>query len=229
MRILRTIRPTTWLVVITLLLAGVARPAPASAQAAGAQLTLTGGGKVKIDGIDAASGATVFTGSRVTTDSGVTAVITTGGSRLTLQPETDATVVFAGSFVRADVICGVANGDPAPGAAFELITHGDTSVYCAAGALQVEAEGKTTALAANQTQTFEDGVHIRTTGASSFEASTLLCSCLCAAPVIFPVIAVPFPVALVALLIGGGAAAVAVPIAVHNDEGQVIVSNPFPR
>ncbi|HQR38291.1 MAG TPA: hypothetical protein PLF26_07785 [Blastocatellia bacterium] len=226
MRLLRSIRPASLLVVLALLTFGVAHPA--SAQAPGAQLTVTGGDKVKIDGLDAVSGSTVFTGSRVTTTSGVTAQIMSAGSRVTIQPETDATVVFAGSFMRVDVICGVANGDPAPGAAFELITHGDTSVFVASGAVQVEAEGKMTNLAANQTQTFEDGVHIRTTGASSFEASTLLCSCLCAAPVIFPVIAVPFPVALVALLIGGGAAAVAVPIIIHNDNPQIIVSNPFP-
>lgn len=230
MEALRKFRPVTWLVIVTIFSLFVVHPAPAAAAPqAGAQLTVNGTGTVRIDGVAAATGATVFPGSRVTTASGVTATVTTGGSRLTINPDTDAIVTYAGGFIRADVVCGSASGNPAPGSLFEMITHGDTSVFVQTGTVQVLAEGKTTNLVANQTQTFNGGVKITTTGASNFEASTILCSCLCAAPAAFPPVVAAFPLALLLLLIGGGAAAaVAVPVVLSGDEGTVVVSSPFP-
>jgi hypothetical protein len=229
MRALRALRPVTWLAIFTVFSVFVVSPAsPVAAAQGGAQLTINGTGTVRVDGATAATGATVFPGSRVTTAGGATAVVTSGGSRVTLNSDTDATVTYAGGMMRADVICGSAAGVPAPGTTFEMITHGDTNVFVQTGTVRVQAEGKTVDLETNQNQSFQGGVHIMSNG-GSFEASTLLCSCLCAAPAVFAPIPGGFPLALLLLLIGGGAAAATViTTTTGGDDGSVVLSNPNP-
>jgi hypothetical protein len=227
MQALRAFRPITWMVLVTLL-ALVALPRTASAQAGGAQLTVNGSGTVRVDGAVAATGATIFPGQRVTTAPGVSAVVTSGGSRVTLNPETDAVITHAGGWMRADVLCGSASGVPAPGSTFEMITHGDTSVFVQTGTTQVVSDGKTVQLVANQTETFLGGVRITTAGGSSMEASTLLCSCLCAAPVAFPAPVAAFPLLLLLLLAGAAAAATTTTVILTGDEGTVVISDPNP-
>jgi hypothetical protein len=110
-----------------------------------------------------------------------------------------------------------------------MITHGDTNVFVQGGTVRVQAEGKTVDLVTNQNQTFQGGVRITSSGPSSFEASTLLCSCLCAAPAAFPVVAAAFPLALLLTLIGAGAAAATIiTTTTGGDGGTVVVSNPTP-
>ncbi len=220
-------RPLTWVTVVTLFAMFLVVPARTSAAQAGAQLTINGSGTVRVDGVTAATGATVFPGARVTTSGGATALITSAGSRVTINTDTDAIVTHAGSFIRADVVCGSASGAPAPGGTFEMITHGDTSVFVQTGTVNVQAAGKTVELIANQSETFEGGVRITSTGASSFEASTLLCSCLCAAPILFPPIVAAFPTALLLTLIGAGAAAATVvTTTIDDDTPDVVLSQP---
>jgi hypothetical protein len=224
MKILRKMRVMTWVVIATLLSFSLVAPASAAPQG-GAPLTVNGGGQVRVDGVTAVTGATVFSGSRVSTPAGTTASITSGGSRVTINSETDAIVTYAGGYMRADVICGSASGVPAAGQTFELITHGDTSLYVQAGTIRVMAEGKTTDLITNQTQTFTGGVHVMASGAAAFDATTILCSCMCAAPAAFPVVAAGSSLALLLLLLGGAAAAaVAVPVALSGDETTVVTS-----
>lgn len=225
---LNLIRPVSLIVAVMLVGLGLARPVPVAAQANGAQMTVVGGGSVRIDGVQAATGATVYSGSRVTTSSGAQGVVANGGSRLTINNDSDAIVSHAGSFMRADLVCGSITSAPAAGAPFELITHGDTSVYCQSGILRVEAEGRTFELIANQSQSFNGGVRITTTGPAAFEASSLLCSCLCAAPIAFPPVAAAFPALLLLLLIGGAAAIVVPVTVVTGDDGLVVVSTPQP-
>ena len=228
MSFLNMLRPVSLVVAVTLFSLGLARPVSVSAQAPGAQMTVVGNGSVRIDGVQAATGATVYPGSRVTTSSGAQGVVANGGTRLTINNDSDAIVTHAGGFMRADLVCGSVTSVPAAGSPFELITHGDTSVYCQSGILKVEAEGRTVELIANQSQTFNGGVRITTTGPAAFEASSLLCSCLCAAPIVLPPVAAAFPTTLLLLLLGG-AAAVIVPITViDNDDPLVVVSTPFP-
>ena len=226
MSFLNLLRPVSVFVAVTLLSLGLARPVPVAAQAGGAQMTVLGNGSVRVDGVQAATGATVYSGSRVTTSSGANGVITNGGTRLTINNDSDAIVSHAGSFMRADLVCGSLTSTPAAGAPFELITHGDTSIYCQTGILKVEAEGRTFELIANQSQTFNGGVRVTTTGPAAFEASSLLCSCLCAAPIVLPPVAAAFPTLLL-LLIVGGAAAIIIPV-IPPDEPIVIVSTPRP-
>lgn len=230
MRYLRALRPVTWLVVLTVFSVFVVVPAStASAAQGGAQLTVSGGGTVRVDGAAAVTGATIFSGSRVSTSGGATAVVTSAGSRVSINADTDAIVTYAGGFMRADIVCGSASGQPAPGATFDLITHGDTNVFVSAGTTKVQAEGKSVDLVTNQNQTFKGGVRVTASGPSSFEASTILCSCLCAAPVAFPVIAgAGFPLALLLTLIGGGAAAVTIIATTGGDDDTVVVSRPNP-
>lgn len=231
MRSLRVLRPVTWLVAFTFFSVFlVASPSGAAAAQAGATLTINGGGSVRVDGASAVTGATIFSGSRITTASGATAVVTSAGSRVTINTDTDAIITYAGGFVRADVICGSASGAPAPGATFDLITHGDTNVFVSTGSVKVQAEGKSVDLVTSQNQTFQGGVHVTSSGPSSFEASTMLCSCLCAAPATFPVVAAAFPLALLLLLIGGGAAAATVitTTTTGGGGGTVVVSDSTP-
>lgn len=228
MRFLNTLRLVSLALALTLVSLGLARPVPVAAQAGGAQMTVVGNGSVRIDGVQAATGATVLTGSRVTTSSGAQGVVANGGTRLTINGDSDAIVTHAGGFMRTDLVCGSISSVPAAGAPFELITHGDTSVYCQSGILKVQAEGRTVELIANQSQTFTGGVRITGSGPAAFEASSLLCSCLCAAPIIFPVVAAAFPTTLLLVLVGA-AAAVVVPITiVTGDDGLVVVSTPRP-
>ncbi len=228
MRSLKMLRPVSFVVAVMLAGLGMARPVPVAAQATGAQMTVVGSGSVRIDGVQAATGTTVYSGSRVTTASGAQGVVANGGTRLTINNDSDAIVTHAGSFMRADLVCGSISSVPAAGSPFELITHGDTSVYCQSGILRVEAEGRTVELIANQTQTFNGGVRITTTGPASFEASSLLCSCLCAAPVVLPPVAAAFPTLLLLLLLGGAAAIVVPVTVVDGDDDLVIVSTPRP-
>jgi hypothetical protein len=217
-------------VVFTLFSLFIVSPAaPASAAQAGAQLTVSGTGTVRVDGVVAATGATIFSGSRVTTATGASAVVTSGGSRVTINTDTDAIVTYAGGFMRADVICGSATGTPAAGSTAEIITHGDTSVFVQTGTVRVQAGGKTVDLVANQSETFQGGVHITSSGASSFDASTILCSCLCAAPAVFPVAAgAGFPLALLLALIGGGAATAIIIATNGGEETSVVISGSNP-
>ena len=229
MKILRRMRPMTWVVIATLLSIGLVAPASAAPQG-GAPLTVNGGGQVRVDGVAAVTGATVFSGSRISTPAGTTASVTTGGSRVTINAETDAIVTYAGGYMRADVICGSASGVPAAGQTFELITHGDTSLYVQTGTIRVMAEGKTTDLVTDQTQTFTGGVHVIASGAASFDATTILCSCMCAAPVAFPVVPVAGGISTLLLLLLGGAAAaaVAIPVSLSGDETTVVTSPTLP-
>lgn len=223
-------RTLTWAVIAAFFaLTSVARPVPAAAQLPGAQLTITGTGTVRIDGAVAATGATLFSGSRISTSSGTSAVVTDGGSRVTLNPDTDAILTFAGGFMRADIVCGSASGAPAAGTSFEMITHGDTSVYVQSGTVQVQAGGQTTELVTNQTQSFDGGVRITTTGGAVVDVSSILCSCLCAAPVPFVVVPVGggAPLALILALIAGGAAAAIIPIAIDDDDDTITPISPF--
>jgi hypothetical protein len=219
----------TWMVIGAVLSIGFVAPGSVYGQAGGAQLTITGTGTVRIDGAVAATGATIFPGSRVSTASGVTAVVTSGGSRVTLNPDTDAVVTYAGGFIRADVICGSASGAPAAGNVFEMITHGDTSVYVQGGTVQVAADGKNVEMVANQSETFAGGVKITTSGGSVFDASSILCSCLCAVPRPFPVIAAAGTPLLLLLLLGAAAAAATTTtIILTNDDDTEVISAPFP-
>jgi len=228
MKILRKMRPMTWVVIATLFSLTLAGPVSAAPQG-GAPLTVNGGGQVRVDGVTAVTGATIFSGTRVTTPGGTTASVTSGGSRVTINSETDAVVTYAGGYIRTDVICGSASGVPAAGQTFELITHGDTNIYVQSGTIRGMAEGKTTELITNQTQMFTGGVHVMASGAAAFDASTVLCSCMCAAPVPFPKIATAAPIALLLLLLGGAAAAaVAVPVALSGDETTVVTSPTLP-
>ena len=223
-------RVVTWAVLAAFFaLTSVAHPVPAVAQVPGAQLTTTGAGTVRIDGAIAATGATLFSGSRITTSSGISAVVAANGSRVTINPDTDAVVTFAGGFMRADVLCGSASGAPAAGTAFEMITQGGTSVYVQSGTVQVLADGRTTDLIANQTQTFDGGVRITTTGGAVVDASSILCSCMCAVPVAFPVapVAGGAPIGLILALIAGGAAAAIIPIAIDEDDDDITPISPI--
>lgn len=228
MRFLNTLRPVSMIVAVTLFSLGFARPVSVAAQAGGAQMTVVGNGSVRIDGVQAATGSTLNSGSRVTTSSGAQGVVANAGTRLTINNDSDAIVSHAGGFMRTDLVCGSITSAPAAGAPFELITHGDTSVYCQSGILKVEAEGRTFELIANQSQTFNGGVRITTTGPAAFEASSLLCSCLCAAPIVLPPVAAAFPTALLLLLIGGAAAIIVPVTVVTGDDGLVVVSTPRP-
>lgn len=226
---LKILRPASLIVALFVLGLSVGRPVAVAAQAGGAQMTVVGNGSVRIDGVQAATGATVYTGSRVTTSSGAQGVVANGGSRVTINNDSDAIVTHAGSFMRTDLVCGSISNAPAAGAPSELITHGDTSIYCQSGILRVEAEGKTVELIANQSQTFNGGVRVTTTGPAVYEASSLHCSCLCAAPIILPPVAAGFPTALLLTLLIGGAAAIIVPVTVvTGDDGLVVVSTPQP-
>jgi hypothetical protein len=216
-------------VVVVTLISLFLPAAPASAAQAGAQLTVNGGGTVRIDGVPAATGATIFPGSRVSTDAGTTAAVSSGGSRVMINNSTDAIVTYAGNWMRADLICGSASGMPAGGSTVELITHGDTSVFVQSGTLQVQAGGRSVELMANQSETFEGGVHIMSNGAA-FDASTLLCSCLCAAPLnLAPIVAASSSLLLLLLLGAAAAAATTVVIATNGgDEGSVVLSPAAP-
>lgn len=200
---------------------------PVTAQGVGAQLTISGTGTVKIDGVAAATGATVFSGSRVTTE-GASAILTTGPTRITLNPNSDATFSLAGNVVRVDLICGSGAMIPGTAGMYEFITHADTSVFNQTGTLTVESSGRTIDLIANQTQIFNGGARIFTNAPASFEVQ----SCLCPTR---PVIAVPpptpsaFPLALLIALIGGGAAAATIiPIALDDDDELVVISPSVP-
>ncbi len=229
MRFLNILRPVSLIVAVTLFCLGLAKPVSVSAQAAGAQMTVVGNGSVRIDGVQAATGATVYAGSRITTSSGAQGVVASGGTRLTINNDSDAIVSHAGGFMRTDLVCGSITGVPAAGSPFELITHGDTSIYCQSGILKVEAEGRVVELIANQSQSFNGGVRVTTTGPAAFEASTILCSCLCAAPIVLPPVAAAFPTALLLLLIGGAAAIIVPVTVVGGDDPQVIISTVQPR
>lgn len=229
MSFLNFLRPVSVIVAVTLFSLSFARPVTVAAQSGGAQMTVVGNGSVRIDGVQAATGATVYSGSRVTTSSGAQGVVANGGTRLTINNDSDAIVSHAGGFMRADLVCGSVTATPAAGAPFELITHGDTSIYCQTGILKVEAEGRTFELIANQSQTFNGGVRLTSTGPASFEASSLLCSCLCAAPIVLPPVAAAFPTALLLLLIGGAAAVIVPVTVVTGDDDFVVVSTPQPR
>ena len=227
MRSLRALRPVTWVVVVTLL--SVFLPAaPARAAQGGAQLTINGSGTVRIDGVPAATGATVFPGSRISTDGGTTAAVTSGGSRVMINNSTDAIVSYAGNAMRVDLLCGSASAMPAPGAAADLVTHGDTSTFVQTGTVRVQSGAGTLEMLTNQSETFDGGVHVMSTGAA-FDASTINCSCLCAAPVVLTPLAAGS--ALLLLLLLGAAAAAATTVVVTTtggDEGSVVLSNPTP-
>ena len=201
---------------------------PVTAQGVGAQLTISGTGTVRIDGVSAATGATVFSGSRVTTE-GASAILTTGPTRITLNPNSDATFSLAGNVVRVDLICGSGSAIPGGPGMYEFITHADTSVFNQSGTLTVESSGRTIDLIATQTQIFNGGARIFTNGPASFDVQ----SCLCPTR---QIIAVPpptpsaFPLALLLAIIGGGAAAATIiPIALDDDDDDLVVISPsFP-
>lgn len=221
-----TIRPLSFVIAVAVVSLGIARPCPVAAQTPAGQVTVQGNGTVRIDGVQAATGATAYSGSRITTSSGAQGVVAAGGSRVVLNNDSDAIVSHAGSYMRTDLICGSATSTPSAGSPVELITHGDTSVYVQSGIVKVEAEGKTVELIGNQSQTFNGGVRITATGPAAFEASTILCSCLCAAPVVLPPIAgggVPWWVYLIPLCV------LCIPQIYPPDEPPLIViSTPRP-
>ena len=222
-----------WTRILALLMA-VSLSAPAglvtaAAQQTGAEVTVTGTGQVRIDGAAAATGATLFSGSRVTTDANAGATVTIAGSRVTLGADTDAVISFTPTSVRVDVVCGTASAAAAPGTTFELVTHDDTNVHVQTGSLRVAAEGKTAEMGNDEQQSYADGARITAAGGTSFETATILCSCKCAAPTPFPVA----PVAaaggigggLLAAIIAGAAAAVLVPVIIDQvTEDEPVVS-----
>src|SRR5438105_7106036 len=69
------------------------------AQQPGASVTVTGTGQTRIDGTPAATGATLFSGSRIATEKDTSATVTIGGAHVTLAPSTDAVVTFSASSV----------------------------------------------------------------------------------------------------------------------------------
>lgn len=226
MRCLPNTRLTTFALILSLVGFSLLAPSGASAQA-GAQLTINGSGEVRVDGVKAATGATIFPGQRITTPRGTSAVLTLGADRVTLNGDTDAIIVFTNGFVRVDIICGSCAAVPSGGTALELITHGDTSVFVPAGAAKVLAEGKNWDMVTDQSQEYAGGIHLSTMGTSTIEASTLLCSCLCAAPAIFPPIIAPFPVGvLLATIIPP--IAIIPPILISGPDEPEVVSRPFP-
>ena len=108
----RTFRPAALILALMVLSFGIVRPVSVAAQAAGAQMTVVGSGSVRIDGVQAATGATVYTGSRVTTSAGAQGVVATGGTRLTINTDSDAILSHAGNFMRADLVCGSVSSAP---------------------------------------------------------------------------------------------------------------------
>jgi hypothetical protein len=215
-------------VVVVTLISVFVPAAPARAAQGGAQLTINGSGTVRIDGVPAATGATIFPGSRISTDAGTTAAVTSGGSRVMINNSTDAIVSYAGNAMRVDLLCGSASAMPAAGATADLVTHGDTSAFVQTGTLRVQSSAGNVELMTNQSETFDGGIHIMSNGAA-FDASTINCSCLCAAPVNLVPIAAGSSLLLLLLL--GAAAAAATTVIVTTtggDEGSVVLSNPAP-
>jgi len=194
--------------------------APAGPSAA---VTVTGSGQAHIDGVAATTGATIFSGSRITTDKGTTATVAVGGSRIMIGDSTDAVFSMNGSAIRLDIVCGSATGSAAAGSTVDVYTKDDTNVHAQAGGLQVAAEGRTMSLGNDEQQSFNGGTHITANENASFEAATVLCSCKCAAPTAFPTTAVAaggISAALIAALLAGAAAAIAIPIIVTGEEPE---------
>lgn len=226
MNIYRNLKRTS--AVLTLTLVGHVAALPALAQQAsaprtGAQLSMTGNGEFKIDGTPAVTGATVFSGSRLSTGAGATGVVTLNGTRLMLNENTDGVLTFGGSSLRFDVVCGSASGSAATGGTVEILTQADTNVHAQAAGVRVAAEGKSVDLLGDEQQSYLGSTRIMVPGGSSVEFATVNCSCMCAAPAVFPaapIIAGGFPLLGLIALLAGGTAAVVTPIILTDDNPQ---------
>jgi len=195
------------------------------AQAKGAEITVTG--TVTVDGAPAATGGTVFPGSRIKTEKGSTATVSYNGMRLTILELTDAILTFSDTSMRGDLICGSATGASVDGSTVQVVTQDDTNVHVGAGEAEVVAETKTTSLVTDEQQTFEGTTRVTARNASSFDLATVLCSCKCAVPVAFPaVVAAGIPAGLIAAIIGGAITAVVIPPIVNDDPPPISPSSP---
>jgi hypothetical protein len=207
-----------------------AEPAPVAPQA-GAEVSVSGAGATRIDGTPAVTGATLFSGSRITTDAGATATVTISGSRVTLGENTDAVISFSDSWVRVDIVCGSASTAAAPGAKIEVVTKDYANVHVQSGSAQVVSEGKASDLASDQHQTFLGSSRTTASDGSSVEVAALDCAGMCTPA--------PFPTALVATaatagisagviaaIVGGVVAGVTVPVVNDDEEPPVSPSRP---
>lgn len=209
------------------------QPAPAAQPQAGAQLTVTGpaGSQVNVDGLGAVTGATVFSGSRVVTPTGVTGTIVLNGTRVTLSESTDAVVSFSGSTLRVDVVCGAAQGAAAPGSTLEIFTQADVNVHATAAGVRVSGDGRNVELASDEQVSLAGSSRLVIPGGASAEFSSVNCSCMCAQPAAFPAVPVVaaggFPGALLAAILAGAAAAVIVPVVIDEDQPEDISPSSF--
>jgi hypothetical protein len=195
--------------------------------AKGAEITVTG--SVTVDGASATSGGTVFPGSRIKTEKGSTATISYNGMRVTILELTDGIVTFTDTSMRADLICGSATGASVAGSTVQVVTQDDTNVHVGAGQAEVIAESKTTSLLTDEQQTFDGSTRVTARDASSFDLATVLCSCKCAVPVVFPpvVAAAGIPSGIIAAIIGGAVTAVVIPF-IPEDEDPPPISPSSP-
>jgi uncharacterized protein with beta-barrel porin domain len=206
-----------------------AQDAAATATQSGAQLSVTGpaGAQVTLDGVSAATGATVFSGSRIVTPAGVTGTVVVNGSRVTLNESTDAVVSFNPALLRLDVICGSATGAAAPGQTVEIFTQADANVHATAPGVRVTAEGRDITLDNDQQISYAGASRVIMAGGSSADFATVNCDCMCAQPPVFPpavVAASPgFPLWAILAIIGG-TAGVIVPIVIDDDDDDEVVS-----
>jgi hypothetical protein len=195
------------------------------ATAKGAEITVTG--TVTVDGAPATTGGTVFPGSRIKTEKGSTATISYNGMRLTILELTDGIVTFTDTSMRGDIVCGSATGGSVDGSTVQVVTQDDTNVHVGTGGAEVIAESKTTTLASDEQQTFDGSTRVTARGASSFDLATVLCSCKCAVPVVFPApIAAGIPAGVIAAIVGGAITGVIIPPIVNDDPPPISPSSP---
>ena len=191
----------------------------------GAQITVTGptGAQVTLDGVSAATGATVFSGSRITTPAGVTGTISLNGSTVAINESTDAVVSFAGTMLRLDVVCGSTTSAAAAGQTVEIVAQADGNVHATAPGVRVTAEGRDVTLDNDQQISYAGASRVVVAGGSSAEFATVNCDCMCAQPAVFPPVPVVasagFPLWAILGLIAGGAAVV-IPVVIDEDDDE---------